>query len=76
MSNDWEKLAEKAAKLVSETGESLKTAEAVPDMEELKKLAGDLGEEAASFVRRYPLPSVLGAAAAGFLLGVALGRKK
>lgn len=53
-----------------------KLAEDSIDVEEAKKLAAQLGEEAAVFVRKYPLQSVLGAAVAGFLLGSAWGKRK
>ena len=46
------------------------------DLDEVKKLAGALADDAANFVKKYPLPSLLGALALGFLIGSSLGRKK
>jgi ElaB/YqjD/DUF883 family membrane-anchored ribosome-binding protein len=75
-----DEFAEKARKLAAEHGEGVKDAlGALPDSadwEELRKMAGNLGEDAAVFVRKYPLQSVLGAAALGFVLGASLGRRR
>ena len=65
MTSKLDELAEKAKKL----------AEGSEELAQMKKMASDMGEEAAAFVRKYPLQSVLGAAVAGFLLG-SLGRRK
>lgn len=46
------------------------------DLEEVKRMAGALAEDAADFVKKYPLPSLLGALALGFLIGSSIGRKK
>jgi len=67
-----EELAERAKKIAAESG-VLKDSE---EWEQLKKMAGDLGEDAAVFVRKYPIQSVLGGAAVGFLLGTIFGRKR
>jgi ElaB/YqjD/DUF883 family membrane-anchored ribosome-binding protein len=79
MPSKLEELAARARKIAEESGEnvreqlgSLKDGEG---REELLKAASALGEDAAVFVRKYPLQSVLGAAAVGFLLGISLGRK-
>lgn len=81
MSSKLDEFAEKARRLAAESGESMKQKLGeLPDSEEwdkLRWLAAELGEDAAFFVRKYPLQSVLGAAAVGFLLGATLtGRKK
>ena len=47
-----------------------------PDMEQAKKLAGDLADQSAEFIRKYPLQSVCGAAAIGFMLGAFLAKRK
>ena len=73
---DLEELAEKAKKFATEGGESLKEFQSSEDWEQLSKTAKNLGEDAAAFVRKYPLQSVLGAAALGFLLGSSVGRKR
>lgn len=78
--NKLDELAEKARKLAAEGGERLKQGlGSLPDSEEweqLRTLAGTLGEDAAVFVRKYPLQSVLGAAALGFVLGTTMARRK
>jgi ElaB/YqjD/DUF883 family membrane-anchored ribosome-binding protein len=73
MKEKMDELAEKARKLASD----VKLADS-EDWAQLKEVASQLGEEAAVFVRKYPLQSVLGAAALGFVLGstLGLGRKK
>jgi ElaB/YqjD/DUF883 family membrane-anchored ribosome-binding protein len=76
MQSKLEELAEKARKIAAEGGESVKERLGVEDLDELKELAGALGEDAAAFVRKYPIQSVLGAAALGFLLGTSLGRRR
>jgi len=73
---DLDELAEKAKKVAAEGGERLKDFKDSEDWEQIREVAGSLGEEAAIFVRKYPLQSVLGAAAVGFLLGASLGRKR
>jgi len=62
MTSKLEELAETAKRIAEEAGDS-------EELARLKKVAADLGEEAATIVRKYPLQSVLGAAVAGFLLG-------
>ena len=78
MQTKLDELAEKAKKLAAESGvqDALSSLPNEEDWEQLRKMAGNLGEDAAGFVRKYPLQSVLGAAAIGFLLGSALGRRK
>jgi len=46
------------------------------DLDEVKRMAGALAEDAVDFVKKYPLPSLLGALALGFLIGSSMGRKK
>lgn len=72
---DFDEIADKAKKMAAEGGERLREFRNSEDLDQLREVAGSLGEEAAVFVRKYPLQSVLGAAAMGFLLGVSLGRK-
>lgn len=80
MSSKIEELAERAKKAAAESGGEIKDKLSAlaegEDWEELKKLAGTMGEDAAAFVRKYPLQSVLGAAALGFLLGTTFGKKR
>ena len=40
-----------------------------PTADEMKKAASDLGQEAAKLVQKYPVQTLLGAVAIGFLLG-------
>ena len=79
MTSKLEEFAEKARKIATESGESVKEKlSELPDSEEweqLREAAAGLGEDAAVFVRKYPIQSVLGAVAVGFLLGSVLGRK-
>lgn len=69
-------LAEKAKKIAEESGVKLEALKDSEEFAQMKKVAADLGEEAAVFVRKYPLQSVLGAAVAGLVVGLSLGRKK
>ena len=73
-------LAERAKKIAADAGASMKEKlsefKSKEDWDELRKVAAGLGEDAAGFVRKYPLQSVLGAAVLGFLLGTQLGRKR
>jgi ElaB/YqjD/DUF883 family membrane-anchored ribosome-binding protein len=64
-----DELAGKAKKIAEEASAQLGSLKDSEEFESMKKMASDLGEEAAAVVRRYPLQSVLGAAVAGFLLG-------
>ncbi len=64
MEKKFEDLAAKAKKL-AEDSEELKV---------VREMAEDLAENASDFVRKYPIQSVLGAAAVGFLLASLLGR--
>lgn len=80
MDSNWDDLASKARKAAAEGGETVKEAlSSLSDSEEweqLRAMAGNLGEDAATFVRKYPLQSVAGAAALGFLLGMSIGKKR
>jgi ElaB/YqjD/DUF883 family membrane-anchored ribosome-binding protein len=73
---DFDEIAEKAKKVAAESSERLNELKDLEDWDQLREVAGSLGEEAAIFVRKYPLQSVLGAAAVGFLLGARLGRRR
>lgn len=46
------------------------------DLKVLKEVASDLAEDTAEFVKKYPLHSVLGALAVGFVLGTFVGRRR
>jgi hypothetical protein len=71
------KLDELAGKAREKLNDALGSLPDSEEFEQLKALAGNLGEEAAVFVRRYPLQSVFGALALGFVLGSSLsGRRK
>lgn len=80
MSKDFDSMAEKAKKVADETTQDIKERfsklKEAPEIEEMKKLASELAEDAAVFVKKYPIQSVLGAAAVGFLLGSLLNRKR
>lgn len=71
-----DELAEKAKKIAEESGERFEALKDSEELAQMKKAAADLGEEAAVFVRKYPLQSVFGAALAGLVLGLTIGRKK
>jgi ElaB/YqjD/DUF883 family membrane-anchored ribosome-binding protein len=73
---DIDELAQKAKKMAAESGEKFKSFRESEDFDQLREVAGSLGEEAAVFVRKYPIQSVAGALAVGFLIGAGLGRKK
>mgnify|MGYP003387226782 CR=1 FL=1 len=44
-------------------------------LEELKAVAVDMADDAAKLIRKYPVRSVLGAFAAGILVGTLINRK-
>jgi len=79
MSNDFSDFTERAKRMAAESSEDLKeklsSLASAEDLEKLKESAGEMAEEAAAFVRKYPVQSVLGALAAGFLLGAFFNRK-
>jgi ElaB/YqjD/DUF883 family membrane-anchored ribosome-binding protein len=80
MKTKLEELAEQVKKLAEESkgnmGETVTALKDSPEWNEARAVASDLAEDAADFVRRYPLQSVLGAAALGFLLGSMVKRKR
>jgi ElaB/YqjD/DUF883 family membrane-anchored ribosome-binding protein len=71
-----QKAKEQAKKIAAESGERFKNFRESEDFDQLREVAGGLGEEAAVFVRKYPIQSVAGALAIGLLIGASLGRKK
>lgn len=80
MSKEFNEFADKTKRAAAETAETLKeklsSLQSLEEIEGLKEAAGELADEAAAFVRKYPVQSVLGAVAAGFLLGALLNRRK
>jgi ElaB/YqjD/DUF883 family membrane-anchored ribosome-binding protein len=66
------KKADGLGETIKETFDSLKDSE---QWEEVSEAAKKMSAEAAELVRKYPIQSVLGAAAAGFLLGALMNRK-
>jgi ElaB/YqjD/DUF883 family membrane-anchored ribosome-binding protein len=80
MGKELGEFAEKAGKLAAESAEAWKeklgSLKGLESVEELQALAGDCAEDAAAFIRKYPLASVLGALGAGVLLGSLLGRRR
>lgn len=68
-----QKMAEDAASNAKEKIDSLQDSE---EWQEVRKMALGLAKESAEIVRKYPLQSVLGAAAAGFLLSSLLNRRR
>ncbi|MGZ3693584.1 MAG: hypothetical protein ACXWQO_05300 [Bdellovibrionota bacterium] len=67
------KMAEDATENVKEKLEGLKDS---PEWEEIRTMALNLSKEAAEVVRKYPLQSVAGAAAIGFVLSSLLNRRR
>jgi ElaB/YqjD/DUF883 family membrane-anchored ribosome-binding protein len=80
MSNEFDDFTAKAKRAATDSAAGLKEKlSSLKDLEEiegLKEAAGELADEAAAFVRKYPVQSVLGAVAAGFLLGALINRRK
>lgn len=80
MNSKLEELAVKALKMATESGDTVKETlsefQDSKEWEQIRQVAGDLGEEAAVFVRKYPLQSVMGAAAVGFLLGAISSKRR
>ena len=79
MTSKLEEFAERAKKIAAESSDSVKEKlgefQESADWDQIRDMAGTLGDDAAIFVRKYPLQSVLGAAVVGFLLGATLGKK-
>lgn len=70
-------MGEGAAEAVGEKiREGLEALQEQVDCEELKATAAKVGEEAAAFVRKYPLQSAAGAFALGCVLGALFGRRR
>lgn len=71
---------EKAKKAAGDAADSLKDKfqdwKGAPSSEEIRVLAKELAEDASAFVRKYPLQSLAGALAAGFLLGAFIQRRR
>ena len=71
--------AQKAKELTEELKEHTKVFlqdfDAQEQMENMKESMAELADATAKFVRKYPLQSILGAAAAGFLLSSLIKRK-
>lgn len=80
MSDKVDDFAEGVKRFAEASGENLKeTFEALKDSkewDEVSEIAKKISAEAAGFVKKYPVQSLLGAAAAGFLLGALLNRKR
>lgn len=80
MDDDFEKVKERAKRFAEEAGETVKeklgNLQDSPEWEEIRQTATGLAKEAGEFVRKYPLQSVLGAAAVGLVLGTLLGRRR
>ena len=80
MSNEFDDFTAKAKRAATDSAAGLKEKlSSLKDLEEiegLKEAASELADEAAAFVRRYPVQSVLGAVAAGFVLGALVNRRK
>lgn len=79
MSNDFSDFTERAKRMAAESSEEIKeklsSMASAEDLEKLRTSAEEMAEEAATFIRKHPLPSVFGALAAGFLLGAFFNRK-
>jgi ElaB/YqjD/DUF883 family membrane-anchored ribosome-binding protein len=75
---DTKPLFETAEKIAGRIAQEAKSRmpEDLPDGEQVKKLAGELADEAAAIVRKYPLQSCIAALAAGFVFGVFVNRKR
>jgi ElaB/YqjD/DUF883 family membrane-anchored ribosome-binding protein len=77
MGKDFDDLADKAKRIAAEAGlaDKFSSLKDLENLDGLKEAAGEMAEGAAVFVRKYPVQSVLGALAAGVVLGALLGRK-
>ena len=74
----FDDISDRTKRTASETMASVKeklAASGIEDMEDVKAAAAELAEDAATFVRKYPLQSLFGALALGFLVGSTLRRK-
>jgi ElaB/YqjD/DUF883 family membrane-anchored ribosome-binding protein len=56
--------------------EALNQMEHNEDVQAMKASAKEVADAASDFIRKYPLQSVLGAAAIGFILANLINRKK
>ena len=80
MEDDFEKVKERAKRFAEEAGETVKdklnSFQDSAEWEEIRKTATSLAKDAGELVRKYPVQSLLGAAAVGFVFGALLGRRR
>jgi ElaB/YqjD/DUF883 family membrane-anchored ribosome-binding protein len=80
MDDDFEKVKERAKRFAEEAGETVKeklgSFQDSAEWEDIRRTATSLAKEAGELMRKYPVQSVLGAAAVGFVLGTLLGRRR
>lgn len=80
MKDDFDEIKSKAKRMAEDATsgvkEKLEELQSSEEWEEIRKTATDMAKDAAELVKKYPLQSVLGAAAAGFLLSSLLNRKR
>lgn len=65
-----------STKLSESLKEALDKIEHNEDMQAMKDSAKEVADAATEFIRKYPLQSVFGAAAVGFILASLINRKK
>lgn len=65
-----------STKLSESLKEALDKMEHNEDVQALKDSAKEVADAATDFIRKYPLQSVIGAAAIGFILANFINRKK
>lgn len=76
MEDNLETLKAKAKKVLEESAELKDNLKNSDEIKMVREFAINLADEASHFVRRYPLPSIIGATAFGILIGTLLNRKK
>lgn len=65
-----------STKLSDSLKEALDKMEQNEDIQAMKDSAKEVADAATDFIRKYPLQSVIGAAAVGFILANIINRKK
>lgn len=79
MENENKSAAQKAKELSEEfkeqTKQLLQDFDAQKHMDEMKESVAEFADITAKFVRKYPIQSVIGAMAAGFVLSSLMRRK-
>ena len=79
MSDTFDEFTDKAKRAAAESAEELKAKLASlkeVNLDELNEAVNEMAGDAAAFVRKYPIASVVGALTAGVVLGAIMSRRR